>query len=289
MNRGSGAVRQWSRYLTPTVGHRRLGLVCLGVGEQSGPVPPCRDRVLGLYGAVLLVRGEGRLRWGDPPRTRRLAAPVLFWLTPDVVHTYGPDRRGWSESWVLFDGDAAAGYEELGYLSRGDPAVELADPVPLARVFARMRDVCLAEGPGVDVEAAALVHQLIVTARHSRRGSAGTDDVAVLAALRDDAHRPLGVGEHARRLGLSVGALRDVVRRAAACTPKEYILGARLNRAKRLLAESDAAVATVGRAVGYDDPAYFTRIFTRRTGLSPRAFRTRQRRAASTSGDLSGV
>jgi AraC family transcriptional activator of pobA len=32
-------------------------------------------------------------------------------------------------------------------------------------------------------------------------------------------------------------------------------------------------VSQVSDAVGFNDPAYFTRFFTRATGISPRAFR----------------
>jgi AraC-like DNA-binding protein len=51
------------------------------------------------------------------------------------------------------------------------------------------------------------------------------------------------------------------------------ILTARLNEAKTLLAESDLPIATIARQVGYDDPAYFSRLFSARVGQSPREFR----------------
>ena len=36
----------------------------------------------------------------------------------------------------------------------------------------------------------------------------------------------------------------------------------------------------IAYALGFDDPAYFSRVFTRATGLSPRAFRQRLNDAA---------
>ena len=67
--------------------------------------------------------------------------------------------------------------------------------------------------------------------------------------------------------------LREGVRSAAGVTPQEVILTTRLNTAKALLAETDAPVAAIAREVGYEDPAYFSRLFTSRVGQSPRAFR----------------
>ncbi|MGH3488301.1 MAG: helix-turn-helix transcriptional regulator, partial [Actinopolymorphaceae bacterium] len=100
--------------------------------------------------------------------------------------------------------------------------------------------------------------------------------------LREHACSPLSVHEHARRIGLSLSSLRRAIRRGGGCSPKEYVLRVRLNRAKELLAESDLRVAEIARKVGHDDPAYFTRMFTRRTGMPPSAFRLQQRRPRRT-------
>jgi AraC family transcriptional activator of pobA len=49
---------------------------------------------------------------------------------------------------------------------------------------------------------------------------------------------------------------------------------ARLMReARRNLAYTHLGVATIAYTLGYADPAYFTRAFTRDAGVSPRAFR----------------
>ena len=48
---------------------------------------------------------------------------------------------------------------------------------------------------------------------------------------------------------------------------------ARLNRAKRLLAESSAPVIDIASAVGILDQAYFARFFRKHTGMTPSAYR----------------
>lgn len=52
------------------------------------------------------------------------------------------------------------------------------------------------------------------------------------------------------------------MRRGAGCSPKDYLLGIRLGRAKELLVATELPVAAVARRVGYEDPAYFSRLFT---------------------------
>jgi AraC-like DNA-binding protein len=264
----------WSRYLTPNPTHRRLGLVCLGVGTQDGIVP-CKPRVLSSHAAVLLTAGRGWLAIGGTEFALR--APVLFWLRPDELHEYGPDRHGWTESWALFDGPAAAGYAELGYLGGRIPVTTFDDVGPVRRGFADLADTCRSDDPDTDIAAAVSVHRLLATIRQTR-SDYDRSGGPVLAVLRRDAALPLQVGQHARRLGCTVDELRATVRRLTGFGVKDYLVQVRIGRAKELLADSTLPVGAVALEIGYDDPGYFSRLFTRRVGLSPSDFRTQSRR-----------
>jgi AraC-like DNA-binding protein len=58
-------------------------------------------------------------------------------------------------------------------------------------------------------------------------------------------------------------------------TPFNFMLAQRLNQARRLLASTDLSIKEVASAVGYDDPPYFTRVFTRQLQMSPTTYRAR--------------
>lgn len=266
----------WTRYLTPDSRHRRLGLVCLGAGTSAVRVATLRPRTLDCYAVVLVTRGTGELRWGG--RHFPIAAPTLFWLLPGVEHEYGPGSGNWDEWWALFDGAAARAYQDLDYVPRDDPLTPVADVAGLEVAFGALARACRPDDPDTDVQAAAALHQLILATRRC----AVPDPVAdtpVLAALLRHACRPVTIAAHARALGLTETALREATRRAAGCSPKEFVQRARLTRAKELLATTDLPVVAVAARTGYDDPAYFTRIFSRRVGMPPSRFREQERRA----------
>jgi AraC-like DNA-binding protein len=284
----------FAQYLTPSAEHRRLGLVCLGAGWQQVKRMEFDGRVLNCYGLMLVTRGAGWLEWGpataaapatrvaaittasttaaDRPRRRLpVRAPAAFVVFPGLYHAYQPDPDGWSERWVLFDGPAAAAHEALGGLDREQPVIPLGPGVrELLRTFDRLTVAVRDGGAHRDVLAAALVHQLLA---QLLVGRADADLSRVVRYLDEHAVAPLTVAEHARRLGLDEAALRAEVQRATGSTPKEYILRARLSRAKQLLLATDHSVRAVSQAVGYHDPAYFSRLFTRRVGMAPSEFR----------------
>ncbi|GAA2682528.1 helix-turn-helix domain-containing protein [Streptomyces aculeolatus] len=267
----------WMRYFTPGPVHRKLGLVCLGVGLQYGDLPVVGPRTLDHHVAVVISSGRGWFRGADGP-VLDVAAPALLWLTPGTVHHYGPDpATGWDEAFVDFTGSAVAAYTELGYVQPERPVVPLSDATGPRTVVTRIARAARRGNPMLEVETSAAVHDLLVALRRSRADMAPDGD-PVLPALARDAFLPLSVAEHAARHGMTTAELRSAVRRAAGCSPKDYLLGIRLGRAKELLAATELPIAAVARRVGYDDPAYFSRLFTRRVGVAPVRFRDQQGR-----------
>ncbi|RLV08264.1 AraC family transcriptional regulator [Streptomyces griseocarneus] len=270
--------RTWMRYFSPSPVHHRLGLVCLGVGLQHGALPPVGPRTLDHHVAVVITAGTGWLRTPDG-HTHTVTAPALLWLTPGTPHHYGAaPGTGWDESFVDFTGPSVTAYTELGCIEPQRPLVPLTDTAGARAAIGRIVRAARRGNPLLELEASAAVHELLVALRHARADTGPGAD-PVLAALARDACLPLSVAQHAARHGMTPTELRTAVRRRAGCSPKDYLLHIRLGRAKELLAATELPVAAVARRVGYDDPAYFSRLFTRRVGTAPVRFRRLQGRA----------
>jgi transcriptional regulator GlxA family with amidase domain len=62
---------------------------------------------------------------------------------------------------------------------------------------------------------------------------------------------------------------------ATGFTPLEYVHALRVEEAKQLLETTDLSIDAVAGEVGYEDSSFFRRLFRRRVGLSPQAYRLR--------------
>ena len=49
----------------------------------------------------------------------------------------------------------------------------------------------------------------------------------------------------------------------------QYITEVRVKKAKEMLSDPAIKIRAVANAVGYDDPAYFMRVFKKLTGVTP--------------------
>ncbi|WP_018479768.1 helix-turn-helix domain-containing protein [Pontibacter roseus] len=81
------------------------------------------------------------------------------------------------------------------------------------------------------------------------------------------------VEEYARDLHISTGHLSRVCRSIAGKSPKDILIDYFITEAQLALSDIDKNIASIGYSLGFDDPAYFARLFKKRTGLTPMAFR----------------
>lgn len=73
----------------------------------------------------------------------------------------------------------------------------------------------------------------------------------------------------AEQYGLGSKQLAYLFQKHAAMSPNEYLIVQRVSHAKELLCKTACSVAEVSAYVGYSDPYYFSKLFKRRTGVSP--------------------
>lgn len=214
----------------------------------------------------------------------RLEHWLLSLPKPVAVLAWGNGRP------LIYAGQAAglSTPEEVAILTNYyDELVNELSPMPLSGVQIGSERV--------GYEAAALLDQLLggkppradpllipptgVVTRQST-STLAIHDVALAKAvsfIRENAIRPLSVPEIARHAGLSRCVLERRFRETFHRSPGEEIRRVRIEKAKRMLLETDLPIPDVAERCGFGSNAYFTDSFQRALQTSPLRYRNQMR------------
>ncbi|MEO0965766.1 MAG: AraC family transcriptional regulator [Planctomycetota bacterium] len=144
------------------------------------------------------------------------------------------------------------------------------------------------------LQAQSILLQIIVTFARSPAGhriepigdaapAASADDAQydtirdVIDHVQEHADQPLTLESLAAVAGWTPAHLTRTFRRLVGLPAMKYVERVRIRRACELLSATPDPVHAVATEVGYEDHAYFSRVFSRSTGVSPTAYRARHR------------
>jgi AraC family transcriptional regulator len=77
----------------------------------------------------------------------------------------------------------------------------------------------------------------------------------------------------AREADMSEFHFSRAFKRTTGLTPSQYFIHLRLEKARRLLRETNRSIIEIGLDVGYTSPSHFAQIFRREVGISPSEYR----------------
>lgn len=86
-------------------------------------------------------------------------------------------------------------------------------------------------------------------------------------------NEPISIQEYAESRNMSVCYFQRNFKQIVKHTPMQYLLTIRVNNAASLLETTDYSMAEIAAIVGYEDPLYFSRLFRKIKGVSPRDYR----------------
>jgi YesN/AraC family two-component response regulator len=72
---------------------------------------------------------------------------------------------------------------------------------------------------------------------------------------------------------VSENYLSQIFHRELGLSPRNYLSRVRVHHAKQLLSNTDESITSIASHVGFEDSAYFSRVFHKLVGSSPHTFR----------------
>lgn len=225
---------------------------------------------------IVCTVGSGWVRIGG--LTHRVVAPSALIIAAGEPHAYGASAdHPWTIWWSHMSGTDVAELVRSMEVTSARPIVplralerhvSLLDEI----VSSLERDQSPARLLGVAGAAWKLLTQISVDRLFPGDGDPLQRAMNYLAERLDGS---ISVPELARMVGVSPSHLGLLFRRATGGGVLAHHTALRMSRARQLLDITGAPIGEVAREVGYDDPFYFSRIFHRRHGMSPSAYRSR--------------
>lgn len=211
-------------------------------------------------------------------RSRRIEhGPDVFIIwEPQDSHYYGNPRRRWNHSWIHFSGAFAAGAIAESGLPFGQP-VEFDSPSVIETALAEIFGECVdPRGPDAVVARNAFHSLLRKMARRLRDGAENRVPEKFLELKRHleiNFEKEWTLEEMAGEVHISQPHFCAEWKRLFGTPPMQYVIELRMHHAAYLLRDINLNVGEIARRVGYDDIYYFSRIFKKHHGFSPRNLR----------------
>ncbi|MEG3168039.1 helix-turn-helix domain-containing protein [Sphingomonas sp. LB3N6] len=240
----------------------------------------------------LITSGGGSMQAEDAPMC--FDAPALLLIPAGVVHGFGWTSessgsvltlaRTHLKDLITRHPDLAPVFDRPQSLTPDEAAV-----TRLSYCMSTLRQELAwsAKGHHVAVEAALLAMLVVVLRMLPASGTVVTPDpgqyAGLVARFRAQIENRFRLREsiavHASALGTSETSLRMACSRIAGRSPGAMLDQRAILEARRSLLYSNLSVAEIGYALGFADPAYFTRFFSRNSGQSPTQYRRQPRQS----------
>lgn len=249
----------------------------------SGPVAYAHQDDYYIVGLVEKGTGRGIIDFKECS----FAQGEVFLIQPGQVHRFIGSED--AEGWMLFADSSFVGSEEKNIFDNFllfAPAVKIdgrrmGELKQLAGILAGRVDCITGEQAKatarrlaetfIGIVAEAVQEAGLNRARHSRR------HVEIVLSFRSLLAGHLAANRYpsyyASMLNISPVYLNEVVKEVAGMSASSYIRNEMVLQAKRMLVYTGLSVKEISNRLGIEDCAYFSRLFTRTTGLPPSLFR----------------
>ncbi|WP_110930069.1 AraC family transcriptional regulator [Paenibacillus bouchesdurhonensis] len=255
---------------------RSLSLV--NAGHLPGRTLQRREANFNHWAFVMITGGSGyyQVNGGE---LQQVEAGSWFCLFPDAEFNYGPHADGyWDEYYFTVDGSRIA--EWLEHWLPNPCMVKKAafDDSFIHRM--EMMFMLIDSGVPTNLDRAALMlesflYDLVSQPDRHETNSRERFVLKVIEDLSQSLHTRQEPAQMAARHHISVSTLRRIVHDYTGYPLNEFLHRLKVAEARNILLNTELTVKEIGEALGYKDTFYFSRVFKRITGLSPRSYRNR--------------
>lgn len=279
----SGFEKSWGFYVN-TVGATRVGPNKNYPDNREHPSDHSftwnKGRILDSYYIVYITKGEGVL---ESAKTKpiQIKAGSCFFLYPGVWHRYKPHpRSGWEEYWVGFNGNYPAELMQKGIFAAEDPCLHVGLHEELLQLFhSLIRHVRMAEVgyrqtvTGITLQILSVLHAISKYKTPDAEDHSSKLISKAKFLLQESIETPISLEEMVKELPMGYSKFRKLFKEVTGTSPNQYHLDLRLDKARELILSTNLTINEVAFKTGFSSIFYFSRLFKKKNGLSPKEYR----------------
>lgn len=276
---------QWGFHVT-TAGYAKTDPMQQYPNNTEHPVDHSfnwnRGRILNGYYLVFISKGQGIFESAHT-KPQKVKAGTCFFLYPGVWHRYKPDTKsGWEEYWVGFRGRYPEDLMNQGLFVPEKPLIAVGFNKSLLSLFNKLLETIIACETGyhqvitgITLEILGLIHGV----SNAEDQIADPTHKLITKAqfyLQESLESPVQMEMLAKELAISYSKFRKAFKELTGESPNQYHLNLRLNKAKALLLNTSLNINEVAIETGFDSVFYFSKLFKKKNGVSPKSFRLQE-------------
>jgi AraC-like DNA-binding protein len=244
-------------------------------------------RVLNCYNIIFISKGSGTFESAKTKSTI-VEAGTCFFLYPGIWHRYKPDlNSGWEEFWVGFNGSFPADLMNNDFFTPESPFIHVGLHQELLSLFLSLFDTVKKSSSGYPQVIAGIALQMLgVLNSVSLYDTNNNDSENMLIAkakflMQESLEKPIEMKNLIKELPMGYSSFRKAFKKITGESPNQYHLNLRLMRAKNLLLTTNLNINEVAYQTGFESVFYFSKLFKKKNGVSPKFYRFQQQQGLS--------
>jgi len=236
-------------------------------------------RVLNEYQFIYLVNGQGVFE-SKRLGTKEINAGDFILLFPGEWHRYKADpTHVWESYFIGAHGLVLENLQQNGLIQPENPVMTIGYSQVVLNLFLEILDLAQVEKTGYQAIGAGMLHQLLAELytinyriHHFDSKKESMIQKAKVIFLQH-ADKNITAEAVARELGVSYSLFRQEFKKFTGFSPSDYFIDLKISKAKAILLHDDTQIKEIAYQLGFSSDQHFCKVFKKKVGTSPGAFR----------------
>lgn len=257
---------------------KQLFIASLGYYPKAAGHYTYRKKGLGENFLFYCVDGAGWYKIAD--KQYEVKSNEFFILPQNVEHAYGSSENDpWSIYWIHFGGDALSHFNSMYGVQTHFKPYYIKGSNEIFTSFSKMYNA-LELGYSIDNLTFAnmcLSHFITLFIYNSKHYVVTEDKInsidRAILYMQEHINENISLNDLSSRYNYSASRFSSLFRQKTGYAPIDYFIQMKMQKASQQLDFTDSSIKEVALNLGFDDPYYFSRRFSKVIGMSPTKYR----------------